>query len=141
VEIQMRRSFLTTLLLATTLLAGCGSDTSTGPRQTIVGTWSLQSINGAALPYVAQTDVGTIEILGDRIVVSADGTFTDALVVRVTSNTNVVTSTINDTGNYTVNGTAVEFVFASDNTSGTAALSGDNFTFADGGVSWAYQRE
>lgn len=137
----MRRSFLTTLLLATTLLAGCGSDTSTGPRQTIVGTWNLQSINGAALPYVAQTDVGTIEILGDRIVVSADGTFTDALVVRVTSNTNVVTSTINDTGNYTVNGTAVEFVFASDSTSGTAALSGDNFTFADGGVSWAYQRE
>jgi hypothetical protein len=62
-------------------------------------------------------------------------------VVRVTSNTNVVTSTINDTGNYTVNGTAVEFVFASDNTSGTAALSGDTFTFADGGVSWAYQRE
>ena len=137
----MRRSFLTTLLLATTVLAGCGSDTSTGPRQTIVGTWNLQSINGASLPYVAQTDVGTIEILGDRIVVSADHTFTDALVVRVTSNTNVVTSTINDTGSYTVNGTAVEFVFDSDNTSGTAALSGDSFTFADGGVSWAYQRE
>jgi len=47
VEILMRRPFLTTLLLATTLLAGCGSDTSTGPRgASIVGTWNLQSING-----------------------------------------------------------------------------------------------
>ncbi|HET9798485.1 MAG TPA: hypothetical protein VFP90_10870, partial [Gemmatimonadaceae bacterium] len=79
-------------------------------------------------------------ILGDQIVVSADGTFTDALAVRVTDGTDIVTSTIDDTGIYTVNGTAVEFVF-SDNTSGTASVTGDTFTVGEGGFSWSYQRE
>jgi hypothetical protein len=41
---------------------------------------------------------------------------------------------------YTVNGTAVEFVF-SDNTSGTASVTGDTFTVGEGGFSWSYQRE
>jgi hypothetical protein len=141
VEIQMRRPFLTTFLLATTLLAGCGSDTSTGPKKAaIVGTWNLQSINGQALPFLASASDPQIEILGDQIVVSADGTFTDALAVRVTDGTDVVTSTIDDNGTYTVNGTAVEFVF-SDNSSGTASVTGDTFTVGESGFSWLYERE
>jgi hypothetical protein len=141
VEILMRRSFLTTFVLAAALLSGCGSDKSTGPTQaSIVGTWNLESVNGTPLPYVFQTTPTKLEVLSEQFVVDADGTFTDESTVREMDGSTVTTQTSTDAGTYSLNGTAVEFLY-SDQSSLTASLSGNSFIVAGGGLSVKFVRQ
>jgi hypothetical protein len=136
----MRRLLVTTFALATTLLAGCGSDGSTAPTQaSLAGSWSLSTINGSPLPFVLQASGPKIEIMSDEFTVSADGTFTESTVARVTDGTTVSTITIPDNGTYTLNGTAAVFTF-SDGSSGTGTVSGNTFTVASGGYSQVYTK-
>lgn len=137
----MRRILVMTFAFATVLLAGCGSDASTAPTQaSIAGVWNLSTINGSPLPFVLQASAPKIEIMSDQLVVSANGTFTESTVARVTDGATVSTTTIPDAGTYTLNGTAATFTF-SDGSSGTGTLSGNTFTVASGGFSQVYKKQ
>lgn len=137
----MRRLLVMTYAFATVLLAGCGSDGSTAPTQaSIAGTWNLSTINGSPLPYVLQASGPKIEILSDKIVASANGTFTESTVVRLTDGATVSTTTIPDAGTYTLNGTAAVFTFT-DGSTGTGTVSGTTFTVASGGYSQVYTKQ
>lgn len=130
-----------TLLLVLALLVGCGDD-GTGPGGSIVGTWSLQSVNGTNLPFViAQTGQNKTELTGDVYSVLAGGAFTQVTTIRTTINGAVTNQTITDSGSYTQNGTAVTFFFASDGSSVTGAVSGSTITMADDGVSGIYRKQ
>src|SRR5947209_6617228 len=66
----MRRYLAIAMVAA---LAACNAD-STAPTGTIVGTYSLRSINGLALPY---TFANGTTLMSDMLTLNADGTFTD----------------------------------------------------------------
>ena len=137
----MRRILVMTFAFASVLLAGCGSDSSTGPTQaSLAGTWNLSTINGSPLPFVIQASSPKIELLSDQIVVSANATFSQSTVARVTDGSTVSTTTIADNGTYTLNGTAAVFTF-SDGSTGTGTVSGNTFTVAEGGYSWVYKKQ
>jgi hypothetical protein len=134
-----RRCFL---LLAATVVVGCGSDSSTGPSQaSIVGTWELKTINGTALPFVvAQVGTNKVELLSDVFTINAGGSFTQTTTVRSTVNGQASTSSEADAGSYTLNGTAVTLKFNSDGSTGTASWSGNTMTTTDGGFALVYTR-
>ena len=54
-------------------LAACSTD-ATAPSTSVEGSYSLQRINGTALPYTFSNGV---QLVSDRLVLSTDGTFTD----------------------------------------------------------------
>ena len=137
----MRRFLVMTFVLATTVLAGCGSDGSTAPTQaSMAGVWNLSTINGSPLPFVLQASAPKIEILSDQLVVTASGTFTESTVARFTDGGTVSTTTIPDAGTYTINGTAAVFTF-SDGSSGTGTISGNTFTVGSAGFSQVYTKQ
>ncbi|MBC7673406.1 MAG: hypothetical protein H7247_13390 [Polaromonas sp.] len=54
-------------------LAACATD-ATAPSTSVEGSYSLQRINGTALPYTFSNGV---QLVSDRLVLGTDGTFTD----------------------------------------------------------------
>jgi hypothetical protein len=106
----MRRLFATMLALAT--VVACSDNSTTGPATVnLVGTWTLQSVNGGSIPYTQTTSTGKLEVLSGGVVISAGGAFTTTLVQRVTP-----TGAAN--GNILVN-----------TTYGTVEISGPNIIF------------
>lgn len=136
----MRRMLAIACAVATVLLAGCDSTETTAPTDNAVaGTWNLTTVNGSPLPYTVQS-TPKIEVVGDQLVVSADGTFTVSTQLRITNGTTVTTQTETDGGTYSLNGTAATFIF-NGGTTGTGTVSGNTLTVAEAGVSLVYQKQ
>jgi hypothetical protein len=134
----MRRLFAVVTLLA---LAACGGDSSTGINGNIAGTYNLSTVNGSGLPFVLQAANPKVEILSDQLIVNGNGTFSENGSFRVTNGTQVTTQVIPDAGTYTINGTAVSFVFNSDGSTGTGTLSGNSLIIAQSGFSSVYTKQ
>jgi hypothetical protein len=66
----MRRLALLALAVG---MAACAND-ATAPSTSLEGSYSLQRINGTALPY---TFSNGLQLVGDQLVLNTDGTFTD----------------------------------------------------------------
>src|SRR5688572_18942651 len=92
------RAWVGVVGLALFALAACGSDSS-GPDDgdgPFSGTYSLQTINGAALPYtVGEVDGFKLEIVSDVFTFNENRSFRDITVVRETENG--VPTTLTDT--------------------------------------------
>jgi hypothetical protein len=127
-------------LLALTI--ACSSD-STGPTSaSVAGTWNLQSVNGAPLPFVvAQTGANKTELTADVLTVTSSGSFTEITTVRTTLNGQVTTQTIPDAGSYVLNGNNVTFQFQSDGSVGSGTVSGSTLTVSTAGLSLIYKKQ
>src|ERR1041384_7488815 len=84
--------------------AACG-DSVTGPARGHEGTYVLERVNGATLPYLAE-QVGTyrLDIVGGTLTLRADGTYSGAVVSRETNDGSPVTANRPSTGTFTVDG-------------------------------------
>src|SRR3954471_14237805 len=110
----MRRVLLGFALAFATAATACGGDSATGPSGTIAGTWNLQTVNGAALPFVVgQVGTSKVELTSDVFTLTSTGSFTEIVTLRTTQNGQVTNSSQSDAGTYTVNGTAVTLHFNS----------------------------
>jgi predicted small lipoprotein YifL len=123
-------------------LAACGSDNPTQPPPpTVVGNYSLQSVDGKAPP-------DTIVNTGSDIVVFLDGTLSlhsDAsyrLLFHTTETTSAgtVSDSSGSTGTYTVNGNTVAIHAASSSDSVIATVSLPTLTFTDGGKVFVFSK-
>lgn len=129
-----------TFVLLAFVLAACGSDSATAPT-TFVGTWSLQTVNGAALPFtIAQSGTDKAEILGDTITISSTSSYIESTTVRTTLSGAVSTLTVADTGAYVVSGSTVTLTSNSDGSSGSGMWSGNTLTATIQGFSFVYKR-
>jgi len=136
----MRRMLAIFCTAAVVLLAGCDSEEAIVPTENaFTGTWNLGTVNGAALPYTVQS-TPKIELVGDQLVVSANGTFAVSTQLRITNGTTITTQTVPDGGTYSVSGTSATFIF-NGGTTGTATVSGNTLTVAEPGVSLVYQKQ
>ena len=122
----------------------CGSDSTTASQPTtasLAGAWSLQTINGIALPFVvAQTATSKSEILSDVVTATAAGTYTEVTQTRTTLNGQATTSTDNDAGTYTVTGNAV-VIRSNDGSSASGTVSGNTFTVSVGGIAFQFKKQ
>jgi hypothetical protein len=135
----MRKLFLALVALT----VACGDSTTEPTMSSIAGTWELQTVNGAALPYVIfQQGTEKVELTADVFTVTSTGTFTELSTIRTTSSGQTQTETETDAGTYTLNGTAVTFKFDSDPSSpGTGSISGNTLTVADAGFALVYKKK
>lgn len=95
------------LLAAVCLLASCGGDSVTGSAG-IAGTYNLQTVNGAPLPFTIPTGTNSsISLVSQSLTLNASGSFSSSGVQRTTTNGVPVTETINCTGTWVLAGTTL----------------------------------
>jgi hypothetical protein len=130
-------------LLAFVMLASCGSDGSapTAPvPQSIVGIWTLKTVNGAPLPFtIAQVGSDKTEATSDQLTVTATR-FTEVTQLRTTFNGQVTTSSETDTGTYVVSGANAAFKFDSDGSAGVGTIGIATLTIVQAGITLVYVR-
>ena len=133
----MRRLLAAALVV---LATACGGDSSQRPL-VVPGTYVLQTVNGLVLPYLIQASSPKVELTADQFVLVTGGTFTNHTTVRSTDGTAVTTSTFDETGTWTVNGTALSLTYA-DGTAVTGALTTDGtLTLTGTGLSALYRKQ
>lgn len=106
---MMRRLFV---MIALATLVGCGENSSTGPTTVnLVGSWTLQSVNGGAIPATLTSATEKREVVSGSLVISGNGAFTSTLIQKVTptgaTNANIVVLTT--FGTVDINGGIVVF--------------------------------
>ena len=123
------------------VLAACAGDSSTAPSS-VVGTWGLQTVNGAALPFVVgQAGASKSELLADTIKLASGGGFIESSSFRTTFNGVVALQTIADTGTYTLSGSSLTLSSTtSAGSSGSGTVSGNTITATIQGLAFVYKR-
>ena len=129
------------LLAACVALLAIACGDSTSPSASAAGTWTLQTVNGAPLPFVLlQVGADKLELTSDVITANSTGSFTQMTTLKTTEDGQVTTESIPDAGTYTQAGTAITFTFNSDGSTGTGTLTGNTVTVASQGYSLVYTR-
>jgi hypothetical protein len=124
-------------------LVGCGGD-PTGLGASVVGTWTLQTVNGSPLPYtdvfVAGPPLHRLEFVSDTFVAADDRTYTEAFTTRETDGTTITTSTNNRTGTWIQTSGSVIITNTDGNVS-TAGISGNTITIYQDPLVLVYKRQ
>ena len=122
------------LLLAVVALAACNND-STSPNGSVVGNYSLRTVNGNPLPYTFSD--GSV-LVSDQLTLNSNGTYTD---VATFSNANPTP----EQGYWSINNNLISFTDQVTNTSYTGSLSGsvltETFALNSGTLTEVYQRD
>ncbi|MDQ3997069.1 MAG: hypothetical protein M3303_08620 [Gemmatimonadota bacterium] len=136
---MLRRSVLSGLV-GIALVGACGGDSATGP-DTVVGTYTLQTINGQAPPQTLSEDAnGRLEITGARVLLDADGRFHNEIDVRSTSRGVTSAGTLHRFGTYVRTGTRITVTPAQGGDSYSMALSGRTLSRREQGTTLVYRR-
>lgn len=123
------RRLVPLLTLAVALTTACNSD-STGPNGSIVGSYSLRTINGSPLPYTVNYNT---TINSELLTLNNDGTYTD---VAYYSNGNSYV----ESGYYSQNNNALTFNDQTDGITYQGSVSGNVLTEITNGYTAAYQK-
>ncbi len=133
------------MVMLATGIAACGSDsvTSPGARPSMVGSWSLLSIDGVGLPIVVPQGGGDqLALVSDVITADSSGGFTEQTLIETTVGGQMAMDTVADGGTYALSGSNVALTFRSDSTTMLGTLAGDTLSLADGsGGSMRYARK
>ncbi len=128
----MRRLLLLALPFA---LLACGSDSSSTTGVTLAqlaGTWNLQTVNGAALPFTISNTGGVeTDLLSLVEVVQASGAFTGTEVVKVTAAGQAMVDTLPESGAVSLSGSLVTVTLTGSAAAAGTLISNTSFSFKD----------
>jgi hypothetical protein len=124
------------LLAAVIALAACTND-STSPNGSVIGSYSLRTINGNTLPYTfSNNDV----LVSDRLTLNSDGSYFDVASFSNGQST--------EQGTWSINNNLITFNDQSDGITYSASLSGNVLTETfnntggiSGSVTEVYQKD
>ena len=135
------RKFLVLCLALLLPLAACGDDDGTGPSTNIVGTFNLQTVNGAPLPVtLSQAGTDRLDLTAGQITFREDRTFTAEITFREISGGLTTNETDGQIGTYTVSGNTVQLTSTLDGTVATATISGNTLTSNQQGFTLVYRK-
>ena len=138
----MRRIIaLLVLVMGAVAATGCGSDSITDNTSSVIGTYRLESYDGAPPPVVLIAGDPKLEVLADQFVLASGGTFTQRTSFRLTEGQVVTLDESIETGRFTVSGSTVTITLASDDSSTAATVSGRALTINFDGHRLVYYRE
>jgi hypothetical protein len=124
-ENEMRRLIPVLLACLALTATACGGGDSSGPAS-IAGTYTLQTVNNAPLPFTTSQDATyKAEILSWVVTLNEDKSYSFVFRGRSTDNGQPTENTITGTGTYTVSGSTVDMFDPSDN-SHLGATVGEN---------------
>jgi len=129
-------------LITAIIVAGCRTSDSTSPKASITGTWVVQTVNGAALPYLEQQQgANKTEWIADSTTLTSDRLFTRVSEVRYTMNGVVTSQSLHYDGGYTLTGTVIDFSY-SYGASATGSWDGSNaITITNNGLVIVFRRQ
>ena len=136
----MFRRILPSLAVLLVVACGGGSDPAS-PDDSVVGTYTLRTVNGATLPAVVGTEQGvTVSVTAGGLTLRADRTFSATTTARGVGAGTDATVTATGAGTYTVSGNAVTLVDASSNARLTGSYANGSVTMAQDGFVSVYTR-
>lgn len=103
----MRRAFFTMAVAIVT--AGCFSGGVTG-TSSVNGTYTLESVNGAALPYVVPGNPGKLEIVNDTVNLYEGFTYAVSGQTRSMVGGQMAVQATKENGTFSLQGNAIYFV-------------------------------
>jgi hypothetical protein len=129
-DVLMR--YLMPLFAAVTLATAtaCSNTDATSPNGSVVGNWSLRTLNGSTLPYTVN---GSTALTGEQLYLNSDGSYSD-----IASYSNGTTFT--EVGYYSVNNNLITFQDQTDNLTYTGSISGNVLTENGGSFTSVYQK-
>ena len=137
----MRRLLALAMVLTTTLTAvGCSDSTS--PANSLAGTYSLRTVNGAQLPVTIISSPGyTSEVLAGSIVLDTQGNYTGTIRYRDTYSGQQPTQ-YDDTilGYWTLSGSQLTLTDSQTGDQYLATVSGGTITLNGSGYSEVYSK-
>lgn len=139
---KLRFRALAAALVVPALLSGCGDDGPTTPS--VVGTYTLQQVNGSNVPGVLFEDADLrLEIIGGSLTLTAAKSYSEPITFRFTDKAtgDSQTGSETDTGTYSVSGSTIAFT-SSDPDVGrySGTVSGGTITYSLEGFTATYRR-
>jgi hypothetical protein len=122
-------------------LAGCSS--STEPQAVdFVGTYTLQTINGQRMPYVAlQSGVNELVITGETLTIAEGGTWIETVGLQVITNGQAVGQAAGNQGTWIRSGTSLVLAESSDGAViFNGAFSQGRLDFASGTAAYVFTK-
>jgi hypothetical protein len=140
----MRAFTLFALLGSAGIIACGGSDATTAPVTVDVsGTYTLRTVNGAALPFALGVDAsGAADALvDDAFTLTTNGSYIENGHESVTPTGGVATTqTVSDVGTYTFSNGVATLVSSEGIGTATATISGSTFTLVATGIVAVYTK-
>jgi hypothetical protein len=133
----MRRLIASLALFAFT---ACSKDPAS-PSTSVVGAYTLQTVNGSGLPFVVQAAGPRIEVVSETLVLNAAGAFDAATVLRTTNGTTVTTTTDNEAGTYSIAGTTATFRDSGGAVEATGTIGGGKLTLTQEGLALVFVKQ
>jgi hypothetical protein len=128
------------LLLASAFAVLAGCDSGVTGVKTITGDWSLRTVNGSSLPYtISGSGANKTEVIDDVYTFFEGFTFSETTHRRVTTNGQVSTVTVTETGAFSVFGTSITIT---GNTTPVrrGLIEGNAMTIVDEGLTSVYKK-
>jgi hypothetical protein len=137
---QFKRFSGYALLVLGAACSGGSEATAPAGSASVVGTWSLKTVNGATLPYLMdQIGADKTEMTGDVIVFLASGQFTETAQVRATSGGQVSTVPVQQAGTWATNKGSVALTFVGGNTA-DGSYTGASLSLNINGLAFGYTK-
>ena len=123
-------------------VAACGGDSTSEPEAvTVVGTWTVETVNGARLPFILdQRGNDKVELMSATLDVMSSGKFSSTSNERSTIAGVVELQSYIDPGHFTLAGAVATFVFDFDGGISRGNIAGDAMTFDANGLVVVYRR-
>ena len=133
------------MALAAALCVACGGEPG-GPAPVgaaVAGTYVLRTANGRPVPYTMDTFLGAVEVVSGTITLTADGTYTESGVLRITPRGGTpAQQTLQSRGTYRVDAQSLQVTPVEGQTPGTFTVEGGAITRIEPtlGATLVYQR-
>ena len=131
---RLRRSRLAFGVASLATAAACGSDSPAGPAvpTTPIGSYTITTVNGKALPVALFADGGySYEVTNGTLALAADGKYSVVTTFRQTLPGNVSTFVDSTGGTWTRAGSAVQLVNSQDGSTDSATWDKGILTFVE----------
>ncbi|MEP6831771.1 MAG: hypothetical protein ABJB74_00195 [Gemmatimonas sp.] len=133
---MMRRAFLASALIP---LTAC-LDKIAASDSTIRGTYTLRTVNGAALPFTRTANGSKVELLDDQYSLYSGSTFAQEGHVRTTTGAQVTTKATTETGVYSSQGISVALMGNALGTRLSKITNANTMTIIEDGATYVYKK-
>jgi hypothetical protein len=124
------------------LLIACGDSPTDPTAASLAGTWTLQTVNGAAVPFtLVGSGANRTDLTKGSVALSSTGGYTQSVELVTYTSGQPATNTLADAGTFTIDGSTITFTSSNGGAAQAATVSGSSMTLAFQGTSVVYVKK
>ena len=136
---MLKRSIATIALIA---LAGCGDEVTGPTAASLAGTWTLQSVNGLAVPAtITGLGANRSDAVSGSVVLTAAATYTQTVSIVSYVSGQATPTNPSDAGSFTIIGSTIEFTSSVGGSSQTATVTGNTMSLTFQGLAVVFAKQ